>query len=146
MAITEQPSDRLLARYARVLDQLRADNLDQLAELLDDRVRFIDPFNDLTGKEVFIGVMREMFDKMEAVGFEVLQQTQQGLDGWLYWRFTATSAMTGSFSVEGSSRIRFTASGRVALHQDFWDASQMLERLPLLGRIVAGIRRRVAYS
>lgn len=141
-----QPSTSLLQRYAQVLDHLQADNLNDLSELLDNRVRFIDPFNDLSGKSAFIGVMREMFEKLDDVRFDVLQQNQSERDGWLYWRFSATSGVTGPFSVEGSSRIRFTEAGLVELHHDFWDASRMMQELPVFGRLIAVIRRRAAYS
>lgn len=135
-----------LQDYARVLNQLRGGNIDTLAVWLDDEVRFIDPFNDLTGKPAFIGVMTEMFDKLDSVRFEVHEQMQHGLQGWLYWRFSASSRLTGAFSVEGASRIRFSNTGRVVLHHDFWDASLMLQQFPLLGRVIAQIRKRAAFT
>ena len=44
----------------------------------------------------------------------------------------------------GMSHLRFNGEGRVILHFDFWDSAQgFFEHLPLLGRMIRAVKRRV---
>lgn len=135
-----------LNRYALLLSQLKATNVVALDPLVSETLYFTDPFNRLKGKANFIGLMREMFEQLNNVRFEVFEAQVQGQTGYLYWRFSASSSLTGPFSTEGTSRICFNHQGLVISHQDFWDASLLMEQFPLLGRLVRYIRRRAAYK
>ena len=42
------------------------------------------------------------------------------------------------------SQLRFDGDGRVAFHQDFWNAADGLyEHLPLLGNLIRRVKRRL---
>lgn len=135
-----------LELYGQALSTLRTDNLDQLRLLTSADVRFIDPFNQLQGQDNFIALLREMFEQCRSVQFEIHQQQCQGRSGFLYWTFNASSYRLGQLSFEGVSRIEFDQRGLVCLHQDIWDSSQVLEKLPLLGTVIRQIRKKAAYS
>ncbi|RTE65279.1 nuclear transport factor 2 family protein [Amphritea opalescens] len=135
-----------LNRYALLLSQLTAANVVELDPLVSETIYFTDPFNRLKGKANFLGLMSEMFEQLNNVSFEVFETQIQGQTGYLYWRFSASSSLTGAFSTEGTSRVCFNHQGLVVSHQDFWDASALIEQFPLLGRIIRYIRRRAAYK
>ena len=45
----------------------------------------------------------------------------------------------------GMSHLRFNREGRVVLHFDFWDSAQgFFEHLPVIGRLIRAVKRRVA--
>ncbi|WP_417227251.1 nuclear transport factor 2 family protein [Amphritea sp.] len=135
-----------LNRYALRLSQLKATNVVALDPLVSETIYFTDPFNRLKGKANFIGLMSEMFAQLNDVSFEVFEAQVQGQTGYLYWRFSASSSLTGAFSTEGTSRVCFNNQGLVISHQDFWDASSLIEQFPLLGRLIRYIRQRGAYQ
>lgn len=135
-----------LNRYATRMTQLRPENMNELGESVADDIRFTDPFNQIQGKTAFLGVMDEMFRQLNDVRFELFESQIQGRTAYLYWRFSADSSLTGAFSTEGTSRICFNAAGQVISHQDFWDASLLMQQFPLLGRVIGYIRRRAAYK
>jgi hypothetical protein len=135
-----------LNRYAIRMTQLRPENINELGESVADDIRFTDPFNDIQGKAAFLGVMDEMFRQLNDVRFELLESQIQGSTAYLYWRFSADSSLTGAFSTEGTSRICFNEAGLVISHQDFWDASMLMQQFPLLGRVIRAIRNRAAYK
>ena len=141
----DQETDPIL-RYASVLQQLSPDSLNSLAACLADDVRFIDPFNDLYGRDNFIAVMAEMYEKLDGVRFEVLEQQSSGRSGYLFWRFHCLSRLTGKFSTEGCSRIKFDDQGLVKLHHDLWDASGLMQQFPVLGRVIRSIRNKAAFK
>jgi steroid delta-isomerase len=135
-----------LHHYAIALTQLKPENVSTLGELVADDIRFSDPFNNLQGKASFIGVMDEMFEQLEDVRFDLLESQLEGHIGYLYWRFNATSSLTGGFSTEGCSRICFNEQWLVSSHQDFWDASLLMQQFPLLGRVIKGVRKKASYK
>ena len=134
-----------LENYAWALTRLKADNLTELRRLTAPEIRFIDPFNQLTGQDNFIGILTEMFEQCSSVHFDVHQQQLQGRSGFLYWTFTATSYRLGTLSFEGTSRIEFDQQGLVLLHQDFWDTAHLFKKIPLLGSVIRLIRKKAAY-
>ena len=144
--MTTDQETELIVRYASVLQQLSPDSLNCLAVCLADDVRFIDPFNDLYGRDNFIAVMAEMYEKLDDVRFEVLEQQASGRSGYLFWRFHCQSRLTGKFSTEGCSRIKFDEQGLVELHHDLWDASALMQKFPVLGRVIRTIRNKAACN
>ncbi len=135
-----------LHRYATTLTQLKPENVSVLSDLVADDMHFSDPFNSLSGKDDFVGVMADMFEQLDNIRFDLLESQIQGDVGYLYWRFSATSSLTGDFSTEGCSRICFNDQWLVSNHQDFWDASALMQQFPLLGRVISMIRKKAAYK
>ncbi|MBN0987512.1 nuclear transport factor 2 family protein [Amphritea pacifica] len=135
-----------LNRYAICLAQLTPAKIADLGELVADEIQFTDPFNRVQGKTAFLGIMEEMFRQLQDVRFDLLEWQLQGHTGYIYWRFSAASPLTGSFSAEGVSRICLNEQGLVTRHQDFWDASILMQEFPLLGRVIGYIRKRAAYK
>jgi hypothetical protein len=51
-----------------------------------------------------------------------------------------------ALAIEGVSEVRFDAAELVVEHVDYWDpAAAVYERLPLLGGVLRGLRRRLAH-
>lgn len=139
-------SVKSLDNYATALTQLKPENVSALSQLVADDMHFSDPFNSLYGKADFLGVMAEMFEQLDDVSFELMDSQIEANSGYLYWRFSASSSLTGQFSAEGCSRICFNEQWLVSSHQDFWDASLLMQQFPLLGRVIRMIRKRAAYK
>ncbi|MDO6563337.1 nuclear transport factor 2 family protein [Amphritea sp. 1_MG-2023] len=143
--VTNSPYVEHLERYAMLLSQLKPERISELGMLVSETICFTDPFNRVQSKSAFLGIMADMFEQLDQVSFEVFECQVQGEVGYLYWRFSATSPLAGAFKTEGVSRLVFDQQGRVVSHQDFWDASLLMEQFPLLGRVIRYIRRRAAY-
>ena len=135
----------ILNNYANCLASLQPATISELGGLVADEVQFSDPFNHVQGKAAFLGIMEEMFRQLSDVRFELLDCQIQGRSGYLYWCFSAASSLTGAFSAEGVSRVCLSEAGLVISHQDFWDASILMQEFPVLGRVIRYIRNRAAY-
>ena len=110
---------------------------------MTDDVRFTDPFNDTHGIEA----MRTIFDKMyRDVAEPKFVVSRVAFDGdvcLMQWKFTGRSLL-GALSIEGMSTLCFDDDGRVAAHMDHWDpGASVYERLPLIGRAIGFIRKRL---
>lgn len=131
-------------RYSRFLEALTPETLEDLPSQVTEDVRFKDPFNDVRGVEAMAGVFRHMFEAVGPVRFRVEQTMAEGDRCLMAWRFEGR--LRGRpWQFDGTSVIRFAPDGRVAEHIDHWDAATgFYERLPVIGRLLAAIRRRLA--
>ncbi|MET0027346.1 MAG: nuclear transport factor 2 family protein [Candidatus Thiodiazotropha sp.] len=117
--------------------------LDEVGTLYSEQAEFQDPFNKVRGVAAIRGIFQHMFDTTESPGFEVLERQVDGDTAWITWRFSCRLRRR-AIAVEGSSRLRFGADGRVDSHRDYWDALDIFQQLPLLSTIVTIMKRRLA--
>lgn len=134
-------------RTQRVIDfyeTLSPARLPALAEVYTEATRFKDPFNDVQGQAAVQALFAHMFDTLEAPRFVVLTALTQGEQAFLTWDFHFR--LRGRpLCIHGASHLIYAGDGRVDRHRDYWDAAEELyEKLPLLGRLMRWLRRRLA--
>lgn len=133
--------------YVRLLEELKADSLDILAERLAPNARFADPIHDVTGRTEVLEVFGRMFDTVADLKFTVGDWAITGGKLLMVWRFEGTVPAFGDrpWTVDGMSTVEFDESGQVLSHIDYWDAGRLVhERLPVWGALVSRVRRRLA--
>jgi len=138
---------KALERYARFFEELTPADLDRLDEWFSPRARFVDPFNDVCGVDAIRDVFEHMFRTCATVRFEVLECVSGDGVGYLRWRFHFRLRGDGSDRrpVDGVSRVELGGDGRVAAHEDFWDAAGGLyEQFPVIGALMRWLRNRLA--
>lgn len=141
--------DDPLTRYVTALEQLDRATLPDLLALCDPDLHFRDPFNDCRGVAAFGRVMQDMFAKLDNVRFSTDHMAWSVTDdscALIHWTLTAHLAALGGkpWQVEGCSMLRFGTDGKLTAHYDYWDAAAGLyERLPVLGRVLGLLRRRI---
>ncbi len=137
--------DNWLENYINVLEKLDRNNLQSLERVTADTLEFRDPFNHTHTQKAFVAIMADMFEKLPSVRFTIHQSMRDGHSAFIRWTFTANSKMTGEFSVEGTSRLEVNSEGLIRLHHDFWDASELMQRLPVLGYVIGKLRRKLSH-
>lgn len=133
-----------LERYRRVLETLTPETLDGLSDVVTPDVRFKDPFNDVRGADAMARVFRHMFDNVANIRFTVHHAMAAEDTALLAWRF---EGILGGrpWRFDGTSMLRFAPDGRVCEHVDYWDAARdFYERIPVIGWLLACLRRRLA--
>ncbi len=131
-------------RYRQFLETLSPQTLGQLGDHVTGDVRFRDPFNDVRGVEAMTAVFDHMFNAVRDVSFHVNHAVAQGDTCMMSWTFKGVLG-NRPWTFDGASVIRFSEDGRVAEHIDHWDAARdFYERLPVIGHLLAWIRRRLA--
>lgn len=143
--------DNWLSLYAQKLSNLTAENLPELRQHLADSVEFRDPFNHRFTQNEFIHILEDMYQKLDQVSFQVHSCLLAGNDGSdkegvLYWTFTASSGLTGKVEFEGASRVVQDGQGKVMLHHDYWDASELMQQIPLIGAVIKKLRRKMSHQ
>ena len=131
-------------RYRRYLETLTPESLTVLETHVVPGVRFVDPFNDVTGVEAMRAVFRHMFKVLGDVAFEVRHMAIDGNVALMAWTFR-TRLRGRAWVVEGASEVTFDPQGRVISHIDRWDAGRdFYELLPVIGGPMRWLRRRAA--
>ena len=130
-------------RYRQYLETLSPETLGGLSEYVSSDVHFKDPFNDVRGVNVMSQVFQHMFENVQDIQFEVQHMASIGEVCLMSWRFEGCLA-GNPWLFEGSSVVRFAEDGRVLEHIDHWDAAKdFYERLPIIGQLLAFLRRRL---
>jgi hypothetical protein len=136
-----------LRRYLALLERLTPDTMTELDSLLTDDVRFVDPFHDVSGRNAMRAVLAKMFADLDQVRFMVKHVACAQRIGFASWTLTGVprSSRLKRLTLQGVSEIHLDHAGRVTTHIDYWDvASQLYEYVPVLGRVLAAVRRRIA--
>ncbi|CCG41801.1 nuclear transport factor 2 family protein [Magnetospirillum molischianum] len=133
-----------LESWAGFWSSLGPETLDRLNDLAAPDLHFIDPFNNITGREQVKTLLQRMLRDLGTPSFVVLDWAMGAKGGYLRWDFAATIAGQ-RLSIEGMSEVGFTPEGRVVFHRDHWDAGgQVYARMPLLGLGIRLMRRRLS--
>ena len=133
-----------IAAYVAALEAMRADTVDTVLALCAEDIRFSDPFTDVTGKAALRDVYDDMFRKISDLRFRVEDCHGAGERWLIRWTYSARLGFLGPMEFVGTSLVLLNAEGLVCRHADYWDASALFARLPVLGPIVRLIKRRIA--
>ncbi len=138
----------VVAAYVSFYESLTPESLGRLDELCTPDVRFRDPFNDVTGITAYRAILAEMFVQVETPRFQVSDRALSGRVAYLRWDFTFKPKRGGTpWRIEGMSEVHFDRRGRVSAHLDYWDSgSQFYARLPVVGRLIGFVRKRLAVD
>jgi len=137
-------SENHVRHYIEVFEHLTPSTLQQLEDGFAERAHFVDPFNDVRGRSSIRRVFEHMFASCEDPRFEVEECLGDDSLVYLRWLFGFGKA-TSRRRIQGVSRVQFTSDGLVSEHLDYWDpASQLYEKLPLLGQLLRALRNRLA--
>lgn len=122
-------------------------DITDLEEITSRDVRFCDPFNDLTGRQQILDLLRHTRETVGELEFRVLNRTRSGTQVFLRWEMSGLIPVLGAWNVQGMSELQFNDEGQLLMHQDYWDASeQFYARLPVIGWLLRRIRQRASVS
>ena len=121
--------------------------VERLGVIYADDARFQDPFNDVRGLTAIQRIFAHMFVALHEPRFVVTGCVLQDGHCVLFWDFLFRfkSAGPGQLqTVQGCSHLQLAADGRINTHRDYWDAAgELYEKLPVLGRLMRWLRRRM---
>lgn len=142
----EDDKSQWLHRYVEVLENLNADNLATLERVLSETITFKDPFNKTDSRAAFIAIMEDMFKRLNHVQFVVHLAVENDTDAFLQWTFYGDSSITGPFSFQGTSVLKVDQHAKVSVHHDYWDGSELMQKVPLIGRVIRVLRSKLGHS
>ena len=133
--------------FLEVFNALSSDNLHRLEEIYTSDIRFVDPAHEINGIDNLRNYFAKLYANVTSVNFDFHDEASIGHCGYVQWdmHFSHPRLKGGrAITVPGASYLRFSDSGKVSYHRDYFDLGSMLyQHLPILGRVVRSINRRL---
>jgi hypothetical protein len=135
-----------LRHFAQQFASLDKDNLQRLDELYAPDVHFTDPLHDVRGIADLQRYFGELYANVSELRFDFhgYDQVAQG-EGYLRWVMSYRHPRLAGgrlIQVDGCSHLHWR--DKVYRHRDYFDAGALLyEHLPVLGRVIAWLKRRM---
>jgi limonene-1,2-epoxide hydrolase len=138
-----EPLEKFLSTY----NQLGSHNLDLLAEIYSEDVRFVDPVHEITGLVALRDYFAGLYESITAVSFDFTERISSPGKSFVEWKMQFSHpklARGATITLSGVSHLQFNEDGRVCYHRDYFDLGEMLyEHIPLLGKMVLYCKRRL---
>lgn len=135
----------MIDRFQQLYSTLNAHNLDRLADVYRDDIRFVDPFHTVDGIDALRRYFAAMYQNVERCEFEFQRSVQGSDQAFISWvmRVKHPKLKGGAeLKVDGATLIRFDE--RIHYHRDYFDGGQLLyENVPLLGGVIRALKRRM---
>ena len=135
-----------LRRFARQFAELNKDNLQRLSDLYSEDIHFTDPLHEVQGLKQLRNYFSELYANVSELRFDFhgFDQIADG-EGYLRWVMSYRHPRLASgqlIRVSGCSHLLWR--DKVYRHRDYFDAGALLyEHLPILGRVIAWLKRRM---
>ncbi len=137
----------LLERFQSFYRQLDRSSVVRLGELYSAEVEFIDPVACHQGLTAVQNYFSRLLSQTLECRFEIHTaqfDEQGGFVAWTMYMRHPSLRRGELLSVAGVSELRLR-DDKIIYHRDYYDMGEMLyEHLPLLGRVVAALKRRLA--
>ncbi len=121
----------LFATYHIRREKILAD----LDAIYAPNIRFIDPFNDVTGKDRFLRINENLFKRLKEMRFEDLELVGGEPHFMLSWNTVIVGRLGLTITASGVSEFR-SENGLIVVHRDHWDVvSSMAGSIPVIRKL-----------
>ena len=130
----------------RIYERLEPKSIESLREVYSENVIFEDPAHRIEGLENMLSYFNSMYENVNECRFEfesvLIDEELVALAWTMHLRHPKLKGGL-PIQVEGSSILEI-AGNKVERHRDYFDLGAMVyEHIPLLGRVVTGIKHRL---
>jgi steroid delta-isomerase len=137
--------------FIAVAENLNRENVGQLAGFYAPDCQFTDPFQSVIGRDRVAAIYRDMFRQLHEPRFTNVQllgaPDTAGSEAVVGWTFEfALGPNKPRQRIAGCSLLTFNAQGLIQTHTDYWDASRLMESLPLIGTIIHWLRQKIGHA
>lgn len=124
----------------------RANSLDLLARVYDEKIEFIDPFHRIQGIKTLHQYFVDLYENVTHIDFVFAEPVCQDAAVFIPWEMTYQHPKLKSsqpISVAGGTHL-IISNDRIIHHQDYMDAGAMLyEHVPVLGWAISKLKERM---
>ena len=131
------------ATYLAFFEGLSDESVDGLRRLAAPEMRYRDPLTDRRGIDAVTDYMHKWFQTMDDLSFDVGLHAVHGNVVLSQWnmKFRIRRMPRRPWVIEGMSTVGLNTEGKVTEQVDYWDATPLLQAVPILGRVVTLTRR-----
>lgn len=136
-----------MEKFLQMYNELSSENLHLLQDVYSSDIQFIDPAHEINGLEHLSEYFSALYQNVNSINFEFKDVMRQDSSCYLQWDMTfrhKTFARGKAIVVSGTTFLQLNDDEKVCYHRDYFDLGEMLyEHLPLLGRVLTTIKKRL---
>lgn len=135
--------------FIKAAATLSAETVDQLAAFYAPDATFTDPFQTVKGRTKIAQVYRSMFEQLDGPRFVNVRVlgAAASTEVMIGWDFEFAFQSGGARQcIPGTSRLTLDEQGMIQEHLDYWDASRLMQALPVVGRLIAWLRQKIGHA
>lgn len=143
----------MIEQFIHAAETLGPNTTENLGSFYSEDCVFTDPFQTVRGRQAVIEVYREMFTHLHEPRFRNVRvlgsplATAQGQEIMVGWEFSfSLSAKKPRTTIEGCSQLHLNENLQIVRHFDYWDASALMQALPIIGPAVAFVRKKIGRN
>ena len=129
--------------FCRAVWAATPDNHRALLELYSPNVRFECPLVRVTGVDSLQRILRHTWRLAPGSRFHVRSHAVNGSLVFMRWSLVLDRAGPETSLIDAVAELRFGPDDRVVHHVDYWDSVSAMARIPVLGRTLELLRRRL---
>lgn len=136
-----------MKKLIKMYKELNADNLHLLHDVYSSDIQFIDPAHKIDGLDNLTNYFKSLYRNVSSIDFSFENIIKQDNSYYLQWDMSYSHksfARGRTITVSGTTFLRLNDQGKIYYHRDYFDLGEMVyEHLPLLGRLLISIKRRL---
>ena len=137
---------RLIDDFCQLYQTLGKDNLNQLTNVYQQDIVFIDPIHEVQGLNALVEYFAHLYQNLLFCRFTIeniiLGDEQASVFWTMHYRHSKINSAK-CIAVNGCSLLKYT--DKIYYHRDFFDMGQMLyEQLPVLGSLIKVVKKRAS--
>lgn len=144
--LDDEAERKAIARFDAFFADVAVESIrSQIDEFYAPDVYFNDTLKTLRGREAVKAYFLRMPEHTDFVRGKTLDHSRSGANYYVRWILDVRyKGAKETVRTMGVTLLRFDKSGRVVLHQDFWDSSAgFYEHLPVLGGVIRWIKTKI---
>ncbi len=127
-------SEKILKKYLGIFQNLNLANIDKFDRIVDKKIYFSDPFNEVYGLPKFKHIFKKTVKNLNKPNFKIINYLISKKICYVKWEMTFW-AFGGEQKLVGLSEIFFNKNDKIYYHVDYWDSyNQFYVKLPILGK------------
>lgn len=143
-AAEPQAIERFLAVYRDLTGAALAERIDAAYQ---QRLYFNDTLHTFTDRQALSAYLQQTAERVEHIEVHIDRVINDGSDTFVHWQMTTRARALGKTmhaNTIGITHLRFDDSGKVILHQDYWDSTEgLFSQIPFIGPLLNWTRRRL---
>ncbi len=138
--------------FIALAGQLTAGDAHRLAAFYAEDSTFRDPFQEVRGRSAIAEIYRGMFRQLHMPAFRDVRllgsSCKDGREQFVIaWRFEFSFRASGlRHAIDGCSLLEIDGQGLIGRHVDYWDASLLMQELPIAGTLIRWLRRKIGHA
>ena len=133
-------------KYASFFESINSKTpIDEYKNILDENVKFKDPFHSIQGVEKLFDIFQTMYKNLYEPRFQINEVIENSNIAYINWSFSFKFKENKKEHVfDGVSRVVFNKKNKVIEHIDYWDAAENIyENIPIVSMLIKFIKNRI---